>query len=73
MIPRLAEYLTEEDQITLAMIKKAREGDTQAYSKLMDSLYGTPQQSVNLSTEEREPLVHVIVCRPEDLISDPIE
>lgn len=72
-ITGLTEYLSQEDLITLAIIKKAREGDTQAYSKLMDSCYGTVQSSVNISTTEKEPIVHVITVRAEDTISDPIE
>lgn len=69
----IIEHLSQEDLITLAIIKKAREGDTQAYSKLMDSCYGTAQSSVNISATEPEKIVHVITVREEDTISDPIE
>jgi hypothetical protein len=31
------ETMSQEDLMTLALIKKAREGDTQAYQKLLDS------------------------------------
>lgn len=41
--------ITEEDLITLAQIKKAREGDTKAYQALMDSGYGAPKQPVEHS------------------------
>jgi len=40
------ELLTQEDLMTLAQIKKAREGDTSAYRALMDSTYGAPVQQV---------------------------
>ena len=40
------ETMSQEDLMTLALIKKAREGDTQAYQKLLDSAYGAPLQQV---------------------------
>ena len=40
------ENMSQEDLMTLALIKKAREGDTQAYQKLLDSAYGAPLQQV---------------------------
>ena len=40
------ETMSQEDIITLALIKKARKGDTQAYKALMDSGYGAPKQEV---------------------------
>lgn len=56
------EDMSQEDLITLAQIKKAREGDTSSYKALMDSVYGAPIQQVdqtqtnydftNLSAEE---------------------
>lgn len=36
--------MSQEDIITLALIKKARKGDTAAYKALMDSGYGAPKQ-----------------------------
>ncbi|WP_229311020.1 DUF5681 domain-containing protein [Larkinella soli] len=45
------EQLSEEDIMTLALIKKARSGDTSAYKALMDSAYGLPKQDVNLGGE----------------------
>ena len=36
------EQMNQEDLMTLAQIKKAREGDTQAYKALLDSAYGSP-------------------------------
>jgi hypothetical protein len=38
------EKLSQEDLITLSVIKKAREGDVNAYKALMDSAYGNPTQ-----------------------------
>lgn len=41
------ELLSQEDLMTLAQIKKAREGDTAAYRALLDSGYGAPVQQVD--------------------------
>lgn len=56
------ETMSQEDLMTLALIKKAREGDVHAYKALMDSGYGAPVQQIeqtqttvdlsNLSTDE---------------------
>lgn len=40
------EQMSQEDLMTLAQIKKAREGDTAAYKALMDSCYGAPVQQI---------------------------
>jgi hypothetical protein len=40
------ETMSQEDLMTLALIKKAREGDVNAYKALMDSGYGAPIQQV---------------------------
>lgn len=40
------ETMSQEDLMTLALIKKAREGDVAAYRALMDSGYGAPIQQV---------------------------
>jgi len=40
------EQLSQEDLMTLALIKKAREGDVNAYKALMDSGYGAPVQQI---------------------------
>ena len=40
------EEMSQEDLMTLALIKKAREGDVNAYKALMDSGYGAPVQQV---------------------------
>jgi hypothetical protein len=61
------ERMSQEDLITLALIKKARDGDVQAYRALMDSGYGAPIQVIdqtnteidlsNLSTDEIKDLL----------------
>ena len=38
-----SETMSQEDLMTLALIKKAREGDVNAYKALMDSGYGAPE------------------------------
>lgn len=45
------EGFTVAEQMDLAMIMKARKGDTKAYSALVDRLEGKPQQSVDLTTD----------------------
>jgi len=45
------EILSQEDLLTLAQIKKAREGDVNAYKALMDSAYGTPNQKMNVEMD----------------------
>ncbi len=42
------ETMSQEDLMTLALIKKAREGDTNAYKALMDSSYGSPNNTTEL-------------------------
>lgn len=44
------ENMSQEDLMTLALIKKAREGDVQAYKQLMDSAYGAPVQQTDVTT-----------------------
>jgi hypothetical protein len=46
------ETMSQEDLITLALIKKAREGDVNAYKALMDSGYGAPLQQVEQTNIE---------------------
>jgi len=40
------ETMSQEDLMTLALIKKAREGDVSAYRELMNSGYGSPVQQI---------------------------
>ena len=46
------EKLSQEDIMTLALINKARKGDVSAYKALMDSGYGNPKDSLDLTTAE---------------------
>jgi hypothetical protein len=46
------ETMSQEDLMTLALIKKAREGDSTAYQKLLDSAYGAPVQQVEQTNIE---------------------
>ena len=46
------ETMSQEDLMTLALIKKAREGDVAAYKALMDSGYGAPVQQVEQTNIE---------------------
>ena len=43
------ETLTQEDIGTLALIKKLRQGDVQAYKALLDSSYGQPKETIDLN------------------------
>ena len=47
------ETMSQEDLMTLALIKKAREGDVTAYKALMDSGYGAPLQQVEQTIIEQ--------------------
>jgi len=46
------ETMSQEDLMTLALIKKAREGDVNAYKALMDSGYGAPIQQIEQTSME---------------------
>jgi len=52
-LTKKSETMSQEDLMTLALIKKAREGDTQAYHKLMDSAYGQPLQQIEQTNIEQ--------------------
>lgn len=47
------ELMSQEDLMTLAIIKKAREGDVAAYKALMDSGYGSPLQQIEQTILEQ--------------------
>ena len=53
------ESLSQEDLMTLAQIKKARDGDTSAYKALEDSAYGSPLQQVEETQTRRIDLGHL--------------
>ena len=46
------ETMSQEDLMTLALIKKVREGDVNAYKALMDSGYGAPVQQIEQTNIE---------------------
>ena len=48
-----SEELSQEDLITLALLKKASEGDVNAYKALMDGGYGSPVQQVEQTILEQ--------------------
>jgi hypothetical protein len=39
--------------MTLSLIKKARNGDVNAYKALMDSAYGTAKDTVDINSNEK--------------------
>lgn len=41
------EHLEQQDIMTLALIKKAKDGDVAAYRELMDSAHGKAQQPID--------------------------
>ena len=45
--------MSQEDLMTLALIKKARDGDVAAYKALMDSGYGAPIQQIEQTIVEQ--------------------
>jgi hypothetical protein len=47
------ETMSQEDLMTLALIKKAREGDATSYQKLLDSAYGAPVQQIEQTNIEQ--------------------
>ena len=47
------EVMSQEDLMTLALIKKARKGDATAYQKLLDSAYGAPVQQIEQTNIEQ--------------------
>jgi hypothetical protein len=63
------ETMSQEDLMTLALIKKARDGDVNAYKALMDSGYGAPKQTtdtnVSISNFDIKELVSFDKPEPE--------
>jgi len=45
--------LEQQDIMTLALIKKAREGDVSAYRELMDSAYGKAIQQIDNTVSQK--------------------
>lgn len=46
-LTREKEILSQQDLLNIAQIKKAKEGDTQAYNAVIDRLEGKPKQAVD--------------------------
>ena len=59
------ETMSQEDLMTLALIKKARDGDVAAYKALMDSGYGSPLQQIDQSIEQSITGIEVTIVRPD--------
>ena len=53
------ETMSQEDLMTLALIKKAREGDVNAYKALMDSGYGAPKQDVDIKGDGVQTIINL--------------
>ena len=45
------EDMLQEDLITLALIKKARQGDVAASKAVLDSAYGQPREQIDISAD----------------------
>jgi len=64
-----SETMSQEDLITLAIIKKARDGDVNAYKALMDSAFGAPKQTtdtnLNVSDFDVKDLFKIDSIKPE--------
>ena len=58
------ETMSQEDLMTLALIKKARDGDVNAYKALMDSGYGAPLQQVDQTVEQTINEIKVNIVKP---------
>ena len=52
--------------MTLALIKKAREGDVAAYKALMDSGYGAPLQQIDQTIEQTLKEINVNIVKPTE-------
>ena len=59
------ETMSQEDFMTLALIKKAREGDVHAYKALMDSGYGAPVQQV----EQKQTNIDLSHLSTDDIVN----
>jgi len=45
-IDGIEQTLSQEDLMTLALVKRAKDGDVNAYKALMDSAFGAPTQQI---------------------------
>lgn len=53
------ESLSQEDIITLAQIKKARQGDVNSYKALLDSAYGLPSHQSECMSKSSDIIIHI--------------
>lgn len=61
------EVLEQQDIMTLALIRKARDGDVSAYRELMDSAYGKAQQHIDQKTTiESLPTLKIEYVKPDE-------
>ena len=63
------ETMSQEDLMTLAQIKKARDGDTTAYRALMDSTYGAPIQQVE-QTQTQYDFSHLSIDEIKEVLKE---
>lgn len=63
------ENMSQEDLMTLALIKKAREGNVNAYKALMDSGYGAPLQQIEQTNTEID-LSHLTTEELKELLGE---
>jgi hypothetical protein len=59
------EKLEQQDIMTLGIIKKAREGDVNAYKALMDSAYGQPLQQIQQEVSKIDE-IEIIIKEADD-------
>jgi hypothetical protein len=59
------EKLEQQDIMTLGIIKKAREGDVNAYKALMDSAYGQPLQQIQQEVSKIDE-IEIIIREADD-------
>jgi hypothetical protein len=60
------ETMSQEDMITLALIKKARDGDVSAYKELMNSGYGAPLQQIDQTLEQTIKEININIVKPTE-------
>ena len=59
------ERLEQQDIMTLAIIKKARDGDVAAYKALLDSAYGQPLQQIQQEVSKIDE-IEIIIKEADD-------
>ena len=59
------EKLEQQDIMTLAIIKKARDGDVAAYKALLDSAYGQPLQQIQQEVSKIDE-IEIIIREADD-------